>query len=126
MSERFSDIEPQQGIAVDASDPGRLQHAIALALDYRGDVTVTRRSTGETVEGYLYDRVAGATPGDMIIRMMPSSGVDRVNIPFDDVQQIRFTGRDTAEGRSFETWMKKYVRKKLAGEAAEIKSEPLE
>jgi outer membrane protein assembly factor BamA len=41
------------------------------------------------------------------------------------VRAIEFSGRDTAAGKSFETWMKKYVQKKLAGEEASIRSEPL-
>ncbi len=126
MTEQPTEFEARKGVVVDATDPGRLQHALQLSLDYRGDVTVTRRSNGLEVEGYLYDRVTGATPADTVIRMIPSNGNDRVTIPFDDVEQLRFSGRDTAAGKSFETWMKKYVKKKLAGEAAEIESESLE
>ena len=32
----------------------------------------------------------------------------------------------TAAGKSFETWVKKFVSRKLAGESASIESEPLE
>jgi len=126
MTEQPAEIEARQGIVVDVSDPELLHHALKLAFDYRGDVAVTRRSTGREVEGYLYDRATGATPADTVIRMIPSDGGDRVTIPFDDVEQLRFSGRDTAAGKSFETWMKKYVKKKLAGEAAQIESESLE
>ncbi len=126
MTEQPAELEAGKGVVVDASDPERLQHAIHLSLHYRGDVTVTRRSTGLEVEGYLYDRVTGATPADTAIRMIPSNGDDRVTIPVNDVEQLRFSGRDTAAGKSFETWMKKYVEKKLAGETAQIESESLE
>ncbi len=126
MTEPPTEIEARQGAVVDASDPERLQYALKLSLDYRGDVSVTRRSNGLEVEGYLYDRVTGATPADTVIRMIPSNGDDRVTIPVDDIEQVRFSGRDTAAGKSFETWMKKYVQKKLAGEAAQIESESLD
>ena len=126
MTEQPTEIAARQGVVVDASDPERLHHALQMSLDYRGDVTVTRRSTGLEVEGYLFDRVRGATPADAVIRMIPANGGDRVTIPVDDIEQLRFSGRDTAAGRSFETWMKKYVEKKLAGEAAQIESESLE
>ena len=121
-----AELAARQGIVVDAGDPGRLQHALELAFDYRGDVTVTRRSTGGEVRGYLFDRVTAATPADTVIRMIPANGDDRVTIPVGDIEQLRFTGRDTAAGKSFETWMKKYVEKKLAGEAADIESESLD
>ena len=85
----------------------------------------TRRANGLEVEGYPFDRVTGATPGDTVIRMIPANGGDRVTIPVDDIEQLRFTGRDTAAGKSFETWMKKYVEKKLAGKVAQIESEEL-
>ncbi len=126
MTEQPTEFEARKGAVVDASDPERLQYALQLSLDYRGDVTVTRRSNGLQVEGYLYDRVTGATPAETVIRMIPSNGDNRVTIPVDDIEQVRFSGRDTAAGKSFETWMKKYVEKKLAGEAAQIESESLD
>ena len=33
-----------------------------------------------------------------------------------DIARLEFTGRDTAAGKSFETWVKKYREKKAAGE----------
>ncbi len=115
-----------QGMAIDASDPEVLRHAIDLAFAYRGDVTVVRKSTGEPVEGYIFDRAVGKQLGSSKVRIIPADGRPRVTIPYDDIAQVRFTGRDTAAGKSFETWMKNYVRKKLAGEAASIESEPIE
>jgi hypothetical protein len=126
MTQQPTDITARQGIVIDDSDPERLNHALGLSLDYRGDITVTRRSNGLEVAGYIFDRVDGVTPADTVIRMIPANGDDRVTIPVDDIQQLRFSGRDTAAGKSFETWMKKYVEKKLAGEVAQIESETLD
>ena len=117
---------PRQGTVVDASDPDRLRHALELAFDYRGDVTIKRRSTGESIAGYLYDRTAGASFEASVVRMMPANGADHTTIPYSDILEISFTGRDPAEGKSFDTWMKKYVQKKLAGEEASIQSEPID
>jgi len=36
---------------------------------------------------------------------------------------VEFTGKDTAAGKSFETWVKKYQAKKAAGET-NIRIEP--
>jgi len=111
----------RQGIVVDGSDPEPLRNAIDLALDYRGDVTITRRSTGEALEGYIFDRTDGSA-----IRIIPRDRDERITIPFDEIARMEFSGKDTAAGKSFETWMKKYVEKKLAGERANIESEPLD
>jgi len=39
-----------------------------------------------------------------------------VNISYADVAALAFTGRDTAAGKTFEAWVKKYWEKKAAGE----------
>jgi hypothetical protein len=116
----------RQGIVVDGSDPEQLRNAIDLALDYRGDVTITRTSTGEALEGYIFDRTDGTTSAGSTIRIIPRDRDERITIPFDDIARIDFSGKNTAAGKSFETWMKKYVEKKLAGERANIESEPLD
>ncbi len=129
MTERTTpdtDLTARQGIVVDASDPDRLRDAVDLAFHYRGDVTITCGSTGREIDGYVFDRVRGATPADLVIRMIVPGSSERIEIRVDDIAQLRFSGRDTAEGKSFETWMKKYVQKKLAGEHASIESEPLD
>ncbi len=116
----------RRGTVVDASDPALLRRAVEAAFDYRGDVTVARRSSGESIEGYLYDRTPGPPGPRSVIRMIPADGRPRITIPWGDIAEIRFSGRDTAEGRSFETWVKNYLRKKLAGEEASLHSDPLE
>ena len=129
MSDQTSstaDGQARQGFTVDASDPRTLRRALDLAFEYRGDVTVTRASSGEAIEGYVFDRVTAATMADSKIRMIPANGDPRITIPYDDITKVRFTGRDTAAGKSFESWMKKYVQKKLAGQAANIEPEPLD
>lgn len=115
-----------RGTVVDASDPALLARAIEAAFDYRGDVTVTRRSSGESIEGYLFDRTSGPPGPGSVIRMILAGGEGRLTIPCSDIAHIRFSGRDTAEGKSFETWVKNYLRRKLAGEEASLRPEPLE
>jgi hypothetical protein len=48
--------------------------------------------------------------------MMPSDGGGRVNIAYSDIAALAFSGRDTAAGKTFEAWVKKYWEKKAAGE----------
>ena len=94
-----------------------VRDALEKAFDYRGDVTLTLRS-GEVVEGYVYDRRAGRDLKDSLVRMMPSKGGSRSrrSIAYGEIAALTFSGRDTAAGRTFEAWVKKYWEKKAAGE----------
>ena len=120
-----SDHTTLAGTVVDAYDPEALRRALDDALSYRGDVTITRRTTGEAIEGYLFDCTSQASPAQSTVRLIPKDGSERVSIPADDIARIEFSGKDPAAGKSFQTWVKKYVTKKLAGESANIESEPL-
>ena len=115
-----------EGLTADPSDPERLREALEHAFHYRGDVTIRCRWRAEPIEGYVYDRLVRPAMSDSKLRIMPADGSPRVTVAYSDITEIRFTGRDTAAGKSFESWMKKYVSKKLAGEEASIASEPLE
>jgi hopanoid biosynthesis associated radical SAM protein HpnH len=97
-----------KGTDVAAAD--KLADGIEQAFDYRGDVTVTLR-TGERLEGYIFDRDRAAST----VRIMNKAG-QRVTVKYADVGQLSFTGRDMADGRSWEAWVKKYAERKAAGE----------
>ena len=69
------------------------------------------------MQGYLFDRRTGATLADSFVRIIPSNGEQHeLNIAYSDIAAIAFTGRDTAAGKTFEAWVKKYWEKKAAGE----------
>ncbi|HEY6377352.1 MAG TPA: hypothetical protein VIX90_17665 [Edaphobacter sp.] len=97
-----------------ASD-AEIREALEKAFDYRGDITVTRKD-GSKVEGYLFDRRSGYSLADSFIRIIPTNEKTKVNIAYADVAALAFTGRDTAAGKTFEAWVKKYWDKKAAGE----------
>jgi hypothetical protein len=99
--------------------------ALERAFDYRGDVTITRKD-GSVVEGYLYDRKCGSTLTNSLVRVLPSNGDARVSIPYSDIAALVFSGRDTAAGKSWEAWVRKYWEKRAAGEAAGIEPEKLD
>lgn len=92
-----------------------IREALEKAFDYRGDVTITRKD-GSKVEGYLFDRRSGATLADSFVRIIPVADKTKVNVVYADIAAIAFTGRDTAAGKTFEAWVKKYWEKKAAGE----------
>ena len=99
-----------------------LRAALEEAFDYRGDVTITRKD-GSRVEGYVFDRRRGATLAESLVRVIPQDGSGKVAIPYSDIAGLAFTGRDTAAGKSWEAWVRKYWEKKAAGEK-EIGLEP--
>lgn len=109
----------EQGLIATGNDRVALAKAIELAVDYRGDVRITRQS-GATIEGYVFDCTDAADVWDAAIRLIPKNEDNRVSVPCKDIQTLEFSGRDTAAGKSFDTWIKKYVEKKLAGEEASI------
>jgi hypothetical protein len=118
--------ENLQGFSADAANPERLRHAIDLAFDYRGDVTIIRKSNPTPIEGYLFDRHTEKSIGELIVRIIPKDSDARIYVPLSDIASVVFSGKDTASGKSFENWIRKYAQKKLAGEAANIESEPLD
>jgi hypothetical protein len=91
------------------------RRALEKAFDYRGDVTITRKD-GTTVEGYVFDRKSGPSLAESLVRVLPRTSNQRVMIPYSDIAALAFTGRDTAAGKSWEAWVKKYVEKRAAGE----------
>src|SRR6202051_1197212 len=92
-----------------------IRAALEKAFDFRGDVTLTLKS-GEKVEGYIFDRRTGLSLTDSIGRLYSKTGNQKISISYADIAALAFTGRDTAAGKSWEAWMKKYNEKKAAGE----------
>jgi hypothetical protein len=113
-----------EGWIPELATPEILKDALEKAFDYRGDVTVTRKD-GTILEGYLFDRQTGPTLESSFARLIPKDSMQKLSIPYADIAALAFTGRDTAAGRSWEAWLKKYWQKRAAGES-EIGIEPEE
>jgi hypothetical protein len=114
-----------QGRVFESVSDAELRDALEKAFDYRGDVTITLKS-GEAVEGYIFDRRSGATLADSVVRLFPKNDPVKRSIPYTEIAGLAFTGRDTAAGKSWEAWLKKYWEKKQAGEKnIELKPEEL-
>jgi hypothetical protein len=118
--------EELQGRVWAAETEEDLREGLEKAFDYRGDVTVTKKD-GSTVEGYLFDRKSGGSLHDSYIRIMPQNTTDRIKVRYSEINGLAFTGRDTASGKSWDAWVKKYFEKKAAGEKnIELKPEALD
>jgi len=107
--------EQLEGWVPELATDAEVREALEKAFDYRGDITVTRKD-GVKVEGYLFDRRSGTTLANSYIRLIPVKETTKLNIAYSDVAALAFSGRDTAAGKTFEAWVKKYWEKKAAGE----------
>lgn len=93
-----------------------IRAAFEKAFDYRGDLTITLKNGGK-IEGYIFDRSDDSPAlADCYVRVKLKTGPDKIKIPYPDIAAIAFTGKDTAAGKSFAAWVKKYMEKKAAGE----------
>lgn len=120
----------RQGAIVSAADANELRHALDDAFDYRGDVTITTKA-GARIEGYLFDRRSGATLEQSSVRLIPASststsGEEKITVRYSEISSLEFSGRDTAAGKTWENWVKRYAEKKLKGEAANLEAEKLD
>jgi hypothetical protein len=92
-----------------------IRASLEKAFDYRGDITITLKS-GKKIEGYIFDRRTGKSLADSVVRLYPKSGNQKLSITYADIGALAFSGKDTAAGKTWEAWMKKYNEKKAAGE----------
>ena len=90
--------DPAVGVEVSLED------IVDRAFDYRGDVTVVRQD-GTEVIGYLFNR--NAEGARRFVEMFDRAGEGPLTIPYAEIRTIRFTGKDTAAGKSYEAWLRR-------------------
>jgi hypothetical protein len=125
--------ENLQGWIPQLATEADIRAVIEKAFDYRGDVTITRKNKddgknndGSQITGYLFDRRIGPTLESSVVRLMLATG-ERPTVSYSEIAAIAFTGRDTAAGKSYEAWVKKYWEKRAKGETnISIEPEALE
>jgi hypothetical protein len=107
--------EAVQGWIPELATEDDLRIALEKAFDYRGDVTLTLKD-GSKIEGYIFDRVTGSNLANSFVRVLLQDSNQRQKIAYADIAALAFTGRDTAAGKSWEAWVRKYWEKKTTGE----------
>jgi len=125
--------ENLQGWIPQLATEADIRAVIEKAFDYRGDVTITRKNKDDgknndrsQITGYLFDRRIGPTLETSVVRLMLATG-ERPTVSYSEIAAIAFTGRDTAAGKSYEAWVKKYWEKRAQGETnISIEPEALE
>jgi hopanoid biosynthesis associated radical SAM protein HpnH len=90
--------EDQEDAAQGWSGPANAK-AFKIAFDYRGDVTL-HLDDGSQAEGY----VANLSPESL--HLWERGKVSTLEIAHQRIVRVELTGRDTASGRSWETWIK--------------------
>jgi len=118
--------ETLQGWVPSLASDEELREALEKAFDYRGDVSITRKD-GAKFEGYIFDRMSGKNLESSFVRVLPRDSNQRVKIGYAEIAALAFSGRDTAAGKSWEAWVKKYWEKKASsGEKLSLQPESLE
>jgi hypothetical protein len=107
--------ENREGWVPTLAGEQELRAALDEAFDYRGDVTLALKD-GRKIEGYVFDRRPGADLASSRIRVMPAGSSQKLSISYSEIADLVFSGRDTAAGRSWEAWVRKYWEKRQAGE----------
>src|SRR5436853_4848073 len=99
--------EKLEGLLWQTATEEELRTGLEKAFDYRGDVTITKKD-GTLIEGYVFDRKPGRTLAESLVRLIPKDQQQRVAVSYADIAGLAFSGRDTAAGKSWEAWVKKY------------------
>ena len=94
-----------QGWVPDLENGVTLTEVVEFAFDYRGNVTLIRRDGGELV-GYLFNRNINVSIP--FVQLLDQEGeASKIAI-----EEIEFTGRDTAAGQSYEAWKRRKEEEK--------------
>ena len=109
--------EAVQGWVPQLASEDELRIALEKAFDYRGDVTLTLKDNSK-IEGYIFDRVTGKTLTASFVRVMPKDANQKLKVSYANIAALSFSGKDTAAGKSWEAWVRKYWEKKGSGEGA--------
>ena len=86
-----------------------IERVIDLAFDYRGNTTVVK-ADGAVVVGYIFNRDNKAP--DPFIQMFDDKGQGPYRLLYSEIENIKFTGKDTAAGNSWEAWVKRREKEK--------------
>lgn len=98
-----------QGHSFDALDDETRRRVLELAHDYRGDVTL-RLHDGSSVAGYIYSvELQGPSPH---VRLLLPGVEEKRTVTAAAIVGLSFSGRDTADGRSWEAWVKRWERRR--------------
>ncbi len=85
-------------------DEAKLEEVVDLAFDYRGDVTVVLDRRPRPHRLRLQSR--RDVPRPAIFMLFDPSG-DSHTLRYAEIRTMKFTGKDTAAGKSYEAWLRR-------------------
>jgi hypothetical protein len=92
-----------------------LAEVVDFAFDYRGYTTLVK-TDGTEVVGYVFNRSAdGAEP---FLEYLDERGEGPFRLPYAELTNVKFTGKDTAAGNSWKAWLERKEREKAEKAAA--------
>ncbi len=91
--------------------PADVCKALEIALDYRGDITVTKKD-GTKGTGFLFN--CEPDKPDPFFEYFEKGKDEKSSIFYREVAHLKFSAIDPAAGRSWELWVKKVEDKKKA------------
>ena len=110
-----SDPNSLEGQVFRPTSAAELAEAVERAFDYRGDVTL-ELADGQEIEGYVFNREV-APQG--LVQVFPKLDSEVRTVRYGDIAAIRFSGKDTASGNSWEAWVaKKEAQRRAEAEQA--------
>lgn len=110
-----TDRENLEGWVPTLTSDDDLCHALELAFDYRGDVTLTLKS-GERIEAFIFNCYTGPTLTESWVQYFTSNAPEKRKVSYAEIARLEFSGKDRAAGKHWEDWVKAYNEKKAAGE----------
>jgi hypothetical protein len=107
------DEKSLEGWAPAIADAATLADVVEHAFDYRGDVTLDL-DDGRQMAGYLFNR--NRQVAEPFVQMFEVGHDTPATIPYARIRAIRFTGKDTAAGKSYAAWLRlRQANKAAAG-----------
>jgi len=88
---------------------------IEFAFDYRGNTTIVR-TDGTEVVGYVFNR--NRSVPEPFVEFFDEAGDGPFRMPYREIANIKFTGRDTAAGNSWKAWLERRERERAGSAAA--------
>ena len=104
-----------EGWVPDLGEHLTLAEVIDCAFDYRGNTTIVTRDGTELV-GYLFNRNR-LVPAPFV-QFFDENGGGPFTVPYADIVNIKFTGKDTAAGNSWKAWVERREKEKAQGAGA--------
>ncbi|MFQ5933654.1 MAG: hypothetical protein ACE5KI_03320 [Dehalococcoidia bacterium] len=103
-----------EGWAPELDENLGLDRIIDLAHDYRGNTTIVK-TDGTKVDGYIFNRNGDVS--EPYIEYFDLAGAGPFTLLYSEIENILFTGKDTAAGKSYEAWLERKKKEKIRKQA---------